>query len=352
MEIAPGTVSPGDRLQTVLTISDDGFTATELDCQLLLSEGSPELDKELEAGDRVSVEFTVDSCRWATGPQGDHMFFVTIEQQNRISAAEESEQDDGGGNVDEETEEAGSEGDEGQAQERRETVSEIDWDPNQPLDKTVLRRLLNGGQRVPTSDENIRHDQSERTAIEFADKLIRLADALSVSPAVCYQAAELYGEALGRDMIREKKKDVALAATFRLATLVQDEHRPIVAIEREFEELEANWIADKERQLIQTLDVDPSVVLIPPQKYLPYLLSKLDIDPEVPIARDANTLAREASFGGRNPWVIAAAAVYAAGIRDGNQKLNQKHIADIADTSTVSIRNIYRELLDDSSFQD
>ncbi len=364
MEIAPETVSPGDRLQTELTIADDGIESTEWDCRLLLSEGSPDLDSELEVGDAVAVELTVDKCMWATGPEGDHMLFVTIEQQKEHIALDESERDSSDEDNSEQgragdpetgaegTEEGGSGIEEETAQKPREAGPEIDWDPNQPLDKTVLRRLLNAGRRVPTNDEAVRLERSERTAIEFADELMRLAEALSTSPAVCYQAAELYADAWRYDLIQGNSREVTLAATFRLASLIQNEHRPIVAIEGEFETVTAKNIADKERRLVQTLDIDASVVLIPPQKYLPYLLSKLDIDPEVPIAKDANALAREASVGGRSPWIIAAAAVYAAGLRDGNQKLNQKHIADIADTSAVSIRNNYRELLDDSSSHD
>lgn len=51
----------------------------------------------------------------------------------------------------------------------------------------------------------------------------------------------------------------------------------------------------------------------------------------------------------RTPAVVAAAAVYAAGLLC-NEKRTQQHVADAADVSTVAIRDAYRELLEHEGY--
>jgi len=178
-----------------------------------------------------------------------------------------------------------------------------------------------------------------------------LAKDLTVSAAVCYQTGEIYAKAMRSDLLQGKSKIVTAAAAFRIATLLQEEHRPLAAINASLtdslgEDVTTSSLSHQQRKLLANLDIDSSVILIQPQKYLPYLAHNLGLDRDSIIIQEARSIASNSNTdGGTSPWSITAAAVYAAGLQPGIEKFTQKEIADAAYLTEVTIRNNYKELM-------
>ena len=86
-----------------------------------------------------------------------------------------------------------------------------------------------------------------------------------------------------------------------------------------------------------------------PEQYVPRFASALDLSEEVErTARDLLGSAREAEIhSGKSPVGLAAAAVYAAALLT-NEKVTQSAVGDVANVSEVTIRNRYKELLENT----
>lgn len=408
MDLLPSTVTDGDQITLRITRTTEGnFVPSNGDCRLFISGITDEFDDALETNDWVKTDLTVTSCKWAAGDGADMLFvslngFEPAETPENAASTEpesaatgaisgsstESGISDGessdSSNAERSSQSVGSSASHTGASDRKTSndkevdaasksaapgaddeavppasvdeaaaVSdvehrEVDWDGDAPLDTDLLQRIVNGGHRVPTAEEHVELDHSERTAIEISTVLVDLANDLAVSAAVCYRAGELYADAMQHDLIRGKSKFVTAAASFRLATLIEEEHRALAVIAGASDgNVSTNEIADKERQMVSELDLEPKLMIIPPQKFIPYLVHSLGIEPDASIVSDAMDMASKASgsSGGPNPLSTAAAAIYAAGLQQDNEKFTQQQIADVANTSEVTIRNNYKELL-------
>ncbi|OYR40760.1 hypothetical protein DJ82_06620 [Halorubrum sp. Ib24] len=411
MDLLPSTVANGDRLTLRITRTAEGrIVPSDSECRLFVSGDTNELEEILGTREWVEADVTVTSCKWAAG-DGSDMLFVSLNglepienpgdalstgaESSEVAATPDTSTESEGGEaksrdsskadrpsqcvgsstdaVDEDTEtpgetlggenEPGSSVESSAADTDIEDVPpasvdeaaavsdgkhrEIDWDGDAPLDTDLLQRIVNGGYRVPTAEEHVELDHGERTAIEITTALVDLANNLTVSAAVCYCAGELYADAMQHDLIRGKSKLVTAAASVRLATLIEEEHRPLAAIEAASDgEVSTKEIADKERRMVAELGLDPTLMLIPPQKYIPYLIHALGVEPSASIVSDAREIAVQASStgSGSSPLSTAAAAVYAAGLHHENEKFTQQQVAEAANTSEVTIRNNYKEL--------
>jgi transcription initiation factor TFIIB len=99
------------------------------------------------------------------------------------------------------------------------------------------------------------------------------------------------------------------------------------------------------RYVVRQLDL--AVRPARPTEYLGRLASRLDVDTEIEtLAREILETARDTgTFDGKSPVGLAAAATYAAG-RLGGENYTQDEVGEVADVSTVTIRNRYQELLE------
>jgi len=385
MNIGPSTVASGDTLTFYLTRTDDGdVTFADHDHTLFLDDYS-NLESKFSEHDIVEAECLVKKAVWAHSG-GTHMLFVEVEScsvvdpdymhsdaeddttatqpedntteetQNQNSSTTGKPQtpptESSGSTDSENTTETNNTNDCPADEENNEpTVQPVEWDSDQPLRPHVLRRILNHGEHVPDPTRTDELTYAEQTAIEIEELITDLAKDLEVSAAVCYQTGEVYAKAMRSDLLQGKSKIVTAAAAFRIATLLEKEHRPLAAIEASLndsfgEDVTTSSLSHQQRKLLANLDIDSSVILIQPQKYLPYLAHNLGLEEDSNIIQEARSIASHSNTnGGTSPWSITAAAVYAAGLQPGIEKLNQKEIADAAYLTEVTIRNNYKELM-------
>lgn len=396
MELDPSTVVSGDMLTLRVTRSEDGdVTLADFDHTLFVDNDSTSLDTTLSEHDIVEADCLITKAIWAQAG-GKHMLFVEVEScsvpesnPSESDEQEETEHDDqiaeqvrtqsskpsvepqtpadgSTENPDAESKTAtkatanettgptstdDSSLDTGKDQDL--TVQPVEWDPTHPLRPEVLKRILNHGERVPDPARTDELTYTEQNAIEVGELLMDLATELAVSAAVCYRAGEFYAEAMRRDLIQGNSKTATVGAAFRIASLLEEEHRPLNGVESALtnalaEDVTVSALSHQERKLLSELDVNATIILIQPQKYLPYLARNLGLNEDAPIIQKANSIASQADLnGGTSPWSITAAAVYAAGLQDGAEKLNQRDVADAAHLTEVTIRNNYQKLLDD-----
>ena len=236
-----------------------------------------------------------------------------------------------------------------------ETASEMDADdtPSEPTATATdpsherVQKIINRGEPVRTWVHPYDRTYYEETALRLTDTVIEIADELDLSAPVSYEASKLFAKAQDADAIQGGSMKTSLAAAFRIIGFEAGEPRPL--------ELVADAIGEKPGsvrnafyRIVQQTDIsdriDANTVLADPAEYVPYMIQRLDRDPEGPLAEDAiqRVEAHENTPG--SPWSEAAAAIYAASTVT-DIALTQKEIAYANSITPVTIRNHYQRYL-------
>jgi len=174
------------------------------------------------------------------------------------------------------------------------------------------------------------------------NELNRLADRLHLPQSIKEEAAVVYREALKRDLIKGRTISGFVVASVYAACRK-------AKIPRSLQEVSDASIEDKKdvartyRYLIRELNLKLPVDY--PMKFVPKIAAELDV------SREADELSirilREAKerrvLAGRDPRGMAAAALYMA-CKASDERVTQKDIAEVADTTEVTLRNRLRDL--------
>jgi len=197
-----------------------------------------------------------------------------------------------------------------------------------------LRKLDSRYQVRDARDRNLRHALGE---IDRMGCALGLPDGVREAAAVTYRRALAEDVVLGRSIEAVASACLYAAArqagtprsTDEVATVSRVEKLPFVRAYREVA-----------REL--GLEVD----LADPAAYLRRYASELSAWSET--EREARRLLRAGQGAGahvgKSPTALAAAALYAAGLRSG-QAMTQAEVCDVADVCEVTIRNRYQDLL-------
>jgi len=223
--------------------------------------------------------------------------------------------------------------------------SVIDWQDRDAKGRTIdgsKRRKL---QRLRTWDERFRSKNAqERNLKQALGEIDRMSSALGLPESVRETASVVYRRALEDDLLRgrsiEAMATASVYAAARQASVPRslDEFEPVSRVDRkEFSRAYRYIVRELE------LAIEPAN----PLEYLPRFASDLDLD--------GNTTTRARSLleegmesgvhSGKSPVGLAAAALYAASILEG-EKVTQKEVCSVSDVSEVTVRNRYTELLE------
>ncbi len=191
------------------------------------------------------------------------------------------------------------------------------------------------------------HDRNLQNALNTLQKL---GEKLYVPKHVLERAAEIYRQALNRDLVRGRAINSIVAASLYLALRemgtprTQKQMAKVAGIDKK--ELGRCY-----RLLIKTLNIKPPV--IDPMVYIETISKEANFPPEVEVyARKIIKLAKEMKItAGKDPVGLAAAAVYYAALIKG-QKVTQRDIANAADITEVTVRNRCKALLNDFKVKD
>ncbi len=185
----------------------------------------------------------------------------------------------------------------------------------------------------------------ERNLKLALSELKRVASYLKLPKSVEEESARIYTLAVQRGLVRGRSMESVVAGALYAACRRHE-------VPRTLDELsEASGIEKKEigrTYRFVTRELGISILPSNPADYIPRFASALKISPEaqsksIEILEKAQ---REELTSGRGPTGIAAAALYVSALLHG-EKRTQREVADVAGVTEVTIRNRYKELLDE-----
>jgi transcription initiation factor TFIIB len=223
--------------------------------------------------------------------------------------------------------------------------SVIDWQDRDAKGRTIDGSKRRKFQRLRTWDERFRSKSAqERNLKQALGEIDRMSSALGLPENVRETASVVYRRALEDDLLRgrsiEAMATASLYAAARQASVPRslDEFEPVSRVDRK-------EFSRAYRYIVRELDL--AIEPANPLEYLPRFASDLDLDGETKTR--ARALLEEGMergvHSGKSPVGLAAAALYAASILEG-QKVTQKEVCSVSDVSEVTVRNRYTELLE------
>ncbi len=188
------------------------------------------------------------------------------------------------------------------------------------------------------------------TAIERNLKLAlaelkRVSSYLKLPKMVEEESARIYTLAVQRGLVRGRSMESVVAGSLYAACRRHD-------VPRTLDELsEASGIEKKEiGRTYRFITRELGIKILPsnPADYIARFASSLKLSPEAQShAIEILDIAQKQELtSGRGPTGIAAAALYVAALIHG-EKRTQREVADVAGVTEVTIRNRYKELLDE-----
>jgi transcription initiation factor TFIIB len=205
------------------------------------------------------------------------------------------------------------------------------------------RKQLN---RLRTWQERIRtRDNGERNLRFALSEIDRMASALGVPRSIREVASVVYRRALGDDLIRGRSIEGVATSTLYIACRQEGIPRSLDEI-TEVARVDRREIARTYRYIAHELSLEMKPA--DPKQYVPRFCSDLDLPEEVQAKANEiiDVTAEEGLLSGKSPTGFAAAAIYAAALLC-NEKRTQNAVAEVAQVTTVTIRNRYQEQIDE-----
>ena len=185
----------------------------------------------------------------------------------------------------------------------------------------------------------------ERNLKLALSELKRVSSFLKLSRSVEEEAARIYTLAVQRGLVRGRSMESVVAGALYAACRRHD-------VPRTLDELsEASGIERKEigrTYRFVTRELQVKILPSNPADYIPRFASALGLSPKSQ-SRAVEILERAHKAGltsGRGPTGIAAASLYVSALLHGERR-TQREVADVARVTEVTIRNRYKELLDE-----
>jgi len=223
--------------------------------------------------------------------------------------------------------------------------SQIGWQNKDAYGNALSARKRQQMQRLRTWDERFRtRNSKERNLKQALGEIERMSSALGLSRDVRETASVIYRRALAEDMLPGRSiEGIATAALYAAARQagVPRSVDEVAAVSR-VDEMEFKRAY---RYVVRELGLE--IAPPNPDEYLPRFASALDVSNETESrARELlRTAAEKGIHSGKSPVGLAAAALYAGALLT-NQRITQDEVSEVADVSTVTIRNRYQELLE------
>jgi len=171
-----------------------------------------------------------------------------------------------------------------------------------------------------------------------------MASALGIAKNVREVASVIYRRALAEDLLPGRSIEAVATASLYAAARQ-------IGVPRTVDEVAAVSRIDEQafKRAYRYIVRELSLEIEPPDsnQYVPRFTSDLGLSAEMEWCASRLLDAAQAKnlHSGRNPVGLAAAAIYAVSLLT-NEPVTQREVSEVADISTVTIRNRYRELLE------
>jgi transcription initiation factor TFIIB len=224
-------------------------------------------------------------------------------------------------------------------------TTQIGWQNKDAYGRSLSSEKRSRMNRLRKWQERVRTKDAGERNLQFAlSETDRMASALGVPRSVREVASVIYRRALSANLIRGRS--IEGVATSALYVACRKEGIP-----RSLEEV-AQVARVEQKEIGRTYsyiarELDLGMRPVDPQKYVPRFCSELDLSEEVQSkATEVIEISTEQGLlSGKSPTGYAAAAIYAASLLC-NEKKTQREVADVAQVTTVTIRNRYQEQIE------
>jgi len=188
------------------------------------------------------------------------------------------------------------------------------------------------------------HSSIQRNLIQAMAELDRLFDKVSVPKALKEKAAVIYRKVLDKNLVQGRSIAAIVAASLYAACRINGTPRRLEEI------AEASLVNKKNvsrcyRLLQRELDIRMPVP--DPRIYLPKIVEMLNAPGKIQTVAEKflGAAKKYRISAGKSPQGIAAAALYLACVSTGERK-TQDEVAEAAGVTAVTVRNRYKELLE------
>jgi transcription initiation factor TFIIB len=189
------------------------------------------------------------------------------------------------------------------------------------------------------------HTSIDRNLSQAMSELERLADKLHIPKSVKDEAALIYRKALDVGLVRGRSISSIVAASIYAACRFTETPRKINEIVK-VSSKSRKEITRCYRLIVRNLEL--KMPIMNPEIYISKIASKVGLDQKTVLR--ASEIVRQAknvhALLGKGPAGMAAAALYIAS-HDNPKKITQKHLADAAEVTEVTVRNRYKKLMED-----
>ncbi len=181
-------------------------------------------------------------------------------------------------------------------------------------------------------------------------ELNRLVSHLNLPKSVHEEVARLYEKAVDKGLVRGRAMESVVAALLYIVSRKQGTPRTLDEI-HEASGIDKREIGRTYRYVARELGL--RILPAKPQDHIPRFAGKLQLSGEVQArARNIIQQAREKNLlSGKGPTGIAAASLYIAAVLEG-AKRTQREVADIVGVTEVTIRNRYKELVENLGLEE
>ncbi|MFW6040920.1 MAG: transcription initiation factor IIB [Thermoplasmatota archaeon] len=185
----------------------------------------------------------------------------------------------------------------------------------------------------------------ERSLVSALKEMDRLASSLGLPKNIRSTAAMIYRNAAEKNLIRGRSIINVVAASLYAACRK-------VGVPRTLDEITESTSANRKEigRTYRFLSRELNLQLKPtrPEKFIQRFCNELNVSGK--IKRLAEQIIEKAEekelISGKGPTSIAAAAIYIASIQGGERR-TQRVIAEVADVTEVTVRNRYKELVEE-----
>ncbi|KXA98995.1 transcription initiation factor IIB [candidate division MSBL1 archaeon SCGC-AAA259M10] len=224
--------------------------------------------------------------------------------------------------------------------------TQIDYGDRDAKGKKLSPERRKQAYRLRKWHKRIRMSDSTDRNLAFAlSEINRMSSQLGLSRSVQEIAAKIYREAVEEDLIRGRSIEGVASAVLYIACREAQVPRTLEEV-AEASRVDVKEIGKTHRFLIRELGID--LPLTDPSKYVARFGSELGISGETRV--EAMNIIRRAQekklTSGKSPSGIAAAAIYIASQKSGEQR-TQREVARVADVTEVTVRNRYKELVEE-----
>jgi transcription initiation factor TFIIB len=207
-----------------------------------------------------------------------------------------------------------------------------------PAMRSVMERLRTWDLRTQI------HTSTDRNLIYAFNELNRLKDRLGLPDPIVEKTAYIYRKAQERMLIRGRTVSGILAAAIYIACRESGTPKTLKDIS-EVSNVKFKEVARSYRILYFELDLKMPV--IDPIRCIAKVAnkSKLSEKTKRQAAEIMNIVTKKEFSAGKDPMGIAASVLYLASLRNG-ENITQKHIANAAGVTEVTVRNRAKDLKD------